>query len=104
MTYHLTLAEQETTINWDNELNTASIYTHDARLIRRLRELAEKYPSVFLLERSSPDRSVTYRVPKQLITVRAPYDEERRQKQRERALNENYIKRFGEIKNPDCIE
>ena len=25
----LTLAEQETIINWDNELDTASIYTHD---------------------------------------------------------------------------
>lgn len=29
--YKLTLAEQETVINFDNELSTASIYTHDAR-------------------------------------------------------------------------
>ena len=25
---HLTLAEQETIILWDNELDTASVYTH----------------------------------------------------------------------------
>ena len=38
MKYKLTKAEQETTINFDNELDTASIYTHDSRLIRKLRE------------------------------------------------------------------
>lgn len=94
MSYRLTLAEQETIINWDNELNTVSIFTHDARLIRKLRELAEKYPSVFLLKRTGDDKSVTYTVPKQLITARAPYDEARRRKQSERALKENYLKRF----------
>lgn len=94
MSYRLTLAEQETIINWDNELDTASIFTHDARLIRKLRELAEKYPSVFLLKRTGDDKSVTYTVPKQLITVRAPYDEARRRKQSERALKENYLERF----------
>ena len=42
--YKLTLAEQETVINFNNELPTASIYTHDARLIRKLEELSAKYP------------------------------------------------------------
>lgn len=42
--YHLTLAEQETVILWDNELNTASVYTHDQRLINKLKALSEKYP------------------------------------------------------------
>ncbi len=94
MKYHLTLAEQETIINWDNELDTASIFTHDARMIRRLRELAEKYPSVFLLQKTGPNKAVTYLVPKQMITIRAPYNEERRRRQSERALNENHQKRF----------
>ena len=98
MSYHLTLAEQETTINWDNELDTASIYTHDARLIRRLKELSEKYPAVFVLERKGPEKAVTYRLPKSLITIRLPYDEERRQRQREKALEENYLERFGQEK------
>lgn len=42
--YKLTLAEQETVINFDNEMPIASIYTHDARLIRKLEELSAKYP------------------------------------------------------------
>ena len=33
MKYKLTKAEQETVINFDNELDTASVYTHDSRLI-----------------------------------------------------------------------
>ena len=40
--YQLTLAEQETIVNYDNELSNASIYTHDPRMIRKLKELAEK--------------------------------------------------------------
>ena len=35
----LTLAEQETIILWDNGTDTAEVYTHDARLIGKLREL-----------------------------------------------------------------
>ena len=38
MKYKLTKAEQETVLNFDNELDTASIYTHDSRLIKKLRE------------------------------------------------------------------
>ena len=64
MSHHLTLAEQETTINWDNELDIVSIYTHDARLIRKLKELSEKYPAVFVLERTGPEKAVTYRLRK----------------------------------------
>ena len=37
MKYKFTKAEQETVINFDNELATASIYTHDSRLIKKLR-------------------------------------------------------------------
>ena len=44
MKYKLTKAEQETVINFDNELDTASIYTHDSRLIKKLRELRKQYP------------------------------------------------------------
>ena len=50
MKYKLTKAEQETVINFDNELDTASIYTHDSRLIKKLRELRKQYPEQFILE------------------------------------------------------
>ena len=40
----LTLAEQETIINWDNELDTASIYTHDpsGKVAKAYRALTEE--------------------------------------------------------------
>ncbi|MEE8886133.1 MAG: immunoglobulin [Eubacteriales bacterium] len=48
--YHLTPSEQETIINWDNELDTASIYTHDRRIGKRLLELSRKYPDEFVFQ------------------------------------------------------
>lgn len=64
--YHLTLAEQETVILWDNELDTASVYTHDQRLFNKLKALSEKYPDQYKLERRGPQRAVTYTVPKRV--------------------------------------
>ncbi len=58
MKYKLTKAEQETVINFDNELDTASIYTHDSRLIKKLRELRKQYPEQFILEHRSMGRSL----------------------------------------------
>ena len=81
----LTLAEQETIILWDNELDTAEVYTHDARLINKLRELSQRFPEDYVLERSGPGRFVTYQVPKRCVGIRPPYSEERRQRQRQDA-------------------
>lgn len=78
---HLTLAEQETIINFDNELDTASIYTHDQRLKNKLAELAKKHPDKFILKEKGMYRSVTYEVPKRCISIRPPYSERRRQQQ-----------------------
>lgn len=78
MSNKLSLAEQETIILWDNELNTASIYTHDPRLLRRLTELSEKYPDDCIFEKNGAGKSRFYRVPKKLIAIRNPYSEERR--------------------------
>ena len=66
----LTLAEQETIILWDNELDTAEVYTHDARLTGKLRELSQRSPEDYVLERSGPGRSVTYRIPKRCVGIR----------------------------------
>ena len=83
--YHLTLAEQETVILWDNELDTASVYTHDQRLFNKLKALSEKYPDQYKLERRGPQRAVTYTVPKKSIGIRPPYGEKRRQRDIENA-------------------
>ncbi len=95
MSSKLSLAEQETIILWDNELDTASVYTHDPRMLRRLAELSEKYPDDFIFEENGAGKSRFYRVPKKLIAIRNPYSEERRKRQREQALQENYRARFS---------
>ena len=74
MKYKLTKAEQETVINFDNELDTASSYTHDSRLIKKLRELRKQYPEQFILEHREHG-SVTYTIPKRCVGIRPPYSE-----------------------------
>ena len=71
----LTLAEQETIILWDNELDFASVYTHDQRIANKLKELAKKYPDQFRLKEKGPHRSVAYEVPKRCVNIRPPYNE-----------------------------
>ena len=79
--YHFTLAEQETIINWDNELDEATVYTFDQRIANKLKALSEKYPELFVLLDKGPQRSVTYRVPKRCIGIRPPYSDMRRKQQ-----------------------
>ena len=84
MKYKLTKAEQETVINFDNELDIASVYTHDSRLIKKLRELRKQYPEQFVLERREHG-SVMYTIPKRCVGIRPPYSEKRREQQRQEA-------------------
>lgn len=84
MKYKLTKAEQETVINFDNELDTASIYTHDSRLIKKLRELRKQYLEQFILEHREHG-SVTCTIPKRCVGIRPPYSEKRREQQRQEA-------------------
>ena len=79
-----TKAEQETVINFDNELDTASVYTHDSRLIKKLQELRKQYPEQFILEHREHG-SVTYTIPKRCVGIRPPYSEKRREQQRQEA-------------------
>lgn len=83
--YHYTLAEQETIISWDNELDEATVYTFDRRLISKLKALAEKYPEHFVLLAKEARHSVAYRVPKRCIGIRPPYSDMRRKQQAEDA-------------------
>ena len=42
---------------WDNVLDTAEVYTHDQRLLNKLRELSRQFPESFVLKKSEPGRS-----------------------------------------------
>lgn len=81
----LSLAEQETIILWDNELDTAEVYTHDQRLLNKLRELSLRFPEDFVLKRTGPGKAETYRIPKRCVGIRPPYSERRREQQRQDA-------------------
>ena len=102
MKYKFTKAEQETVINFDNELDTASIYTHDSRLIKKLRELRKQYPEQFILEHREHG-SVTYTIPKRCVGIRPPYSKKRREQQRQEA-KENGLPFMDDRGNddPDC--
>lgn len=71
--------EKETIINWNEAESTASIYTFNADLKRRLAEFSRKYPQLCRLERSTPEGSVTYMIEKSRLSLRLvpPYSEER---------------------------
>ena len=69
--------EKETIINWNEAENTASIYTFNADLKRRLTEFSRKYPQLCWLERSTTEGSVTYVMDKSRLSVRLvpPYSD-----------------------------
>mgnify|MGYP000360651449 CR=1 FL=1 len=50
----LSLYEQETIILYNQAEATAEVYTHDSRLLEKLRRLAEKYPDQICLLYTSP--------------------------------------------------
>lgn len=75
----LSAEERETIILWSDADETASIYTHDRKLIGRLKELAKKYPQQIYLEEKNHPGAVTYTVPKKCVSIRAPYSQKRRE-------------------------
>ena len=84
--------EKETIINWNEADGTASIYTFNADLKRRLAEFSRKYPQLFRLERSTPEGSVTYVMDKSRLSIRLvpPYSEERLAAAREYAKQHGF--------------
>ena len=63
----LSLYEQETIILYNQAEATAEVYSHDPRLLEKLRRLAEKYPDQI----AKKDRQ-TFTVPKRCVSVREP--------------------------------
>ena len=62
--------EKETIINWNEAEDTASIYTFNADLKRRLAEFSRKYPQLCRLERSTTEGSVIYVMDKSRLSIR----------------------------------
>lgn len=92
--------EQETIINFNEEEPFASVYTHNPKMKKRLLQMARDHPSDCVFETKNQVGGMTYKVSKKLISLRMPYSEERREKDRQRALAANRlppIRKAGEI-------
>lgn len=69
----LTKYEQETIINFNEDEKTASVYTYNKALIRKLQEYCKRFPNLYKLEKEDKHwGSKTFIVPKQYISVRVP--------------------------------
>lgn len=63
--------EQETIINFNEAEPTASIYTHNGALKRKLAKLAAERPADVQHSRSFPEGAEEYTVPKRWVKVNA---------------------------------
>lgn len=74
----LSKQERETIILFNEEEATAIVYTHNAKLISKLRRMSEKFPDQVYPERREHPGAVSYIIPKSCISIREPYDDQRR--------------------------
>ena len=83
----LTAYEKETIINYNEGEPTASVYTHNGALKRKLEKLAKERPADVQLSRRYPEGVVEYIIPKRWVKVNAGpvLTEEERERRRERA-------------------
>ena len=69
----LTKYEQETIINFNEQEKTASVYTHNGPLRRRLEQLAQERPEDCNLFKTCHDgQAVEYYIPKSWLKIRPP--------------------------------
>ena len=81
----LTKYEQETIINYNESEDTASVYTYDKKLRKKLENLAMKHPDKIVLVRTCPQGAAEFTVPKRCVSIREPYSDARRSAASERA-------------------
>ena len=90
----LTRYEQETIINFNAEDKTATLYTRDPAVIRKVDALVIEYPDTFKCI-GETDIDKTYEMPKSVITYRKPRrlscEQRDAAKERMRAINDSKI-------------
>ena len=86
-----TKVEKETVVLFNEAEDRAEIYTHNARWKNRLQELSKQYPDECSQVSENAEGGMIFSFDKRLVTIRKPYSEERRKKDRERAIKENRI-------------
>lgn len=91
----LTKYEKETIILFNEGEDTASIYTFNAGLKKRLVMFAKKYPDFCRQEKTHEQDGVSYVLDKSRLSIRLhpPMSEERRQKASENAKQNSFKSR-----------
>ena len=82
--------EEESVVLYNEAESTASVYTHDPKLIEILKRLSEKYPEKIVFNTENSSGGVTYTIPKKCVLIKEPYSEERRKAASERAKTAGY--------------
>ena len=87
----MTRYEQETIINFNAEEKSATLYTRDPAVIRRIDTLVNDYPDTFKCI-GETDIDKTYEMPKSAVTYRKPrrLSEKQREAARDRARGLNH--------------
>lgn len=82
--------EQETIVNYNAGEQTATVYTRDKAVMRKLDTLVADFPDTYSLT-GQDEVSKTYSFPKSYVSYRKPrrLSEEQREKARERMQNIN---------------
>ena len=78
--------EKESIILFNEEEAEAEVYTYNQSLKQKLRRMAKESPKDCVFVEKNGFGGETYRISKKLVQIRKPYSEERRKKDRERAL------------------
>ena len=68
---YISREEQETIVNYNAAEQTATVYTRDKTVMRRLDALKDSYPDTYKLI-GQTDIDKTYEMPKSLINFRKP--------------------------------
>ena len=87
--------EKETIILFNECEDTASIYTFNAGLRKRLAAFSKKYPALCRMEQSHEQGEVSYVLDKSRLSIRflPPYSEERKKKASEYAKQNGFNSR-----------
>jgi hypothetical protein len=68
----LSRLEMETVINFNKEEPEAQVYTHEPRLLRRLKQFNRDYPEMCKLEEENKWGGAIYSLPKKYIRIGMP--------------------------------
>ena len=95
---NLSLYEQETIVNFNEEEATASVYTHNRALIRKLDKFAQERPGDCHRQKTSHEgKAVDFTVPKSWVKISPPrrLTEDQKERLRKASTSTRFTKQAG---------